>query len=274
MTDALCNFVNKTVLMAYSPSEDHIWVSDDVVKTFDLVYTDAIVRTNASFDEESQGVNETYGWYEAKTFKEFLYLDYKFVTGALYGSYTHGGPLVQEHAEAVGSELEYLVKHGVYTYHGQEPIKGRLRSLLDFVVMVRDDIVPEFKKVLKSLYESGVNVFAEVSKGKNSLYSVLYATENDFIVTTDNYIDGKVTFPATFKSWYARIYNNTPQKKLESWGITYSLNDAVLNDKKNTHTRFHCEIWSQDFDGSKVEDKLIPLWREFNSIYGHLNDNC
>jgi hypothetical protein len=257
--------------MAYSSNKDHIWVSEDVIKTLDPVYADAIARTNASFDGEE--VDEIYGWDEAKTFKEFLYLDYKFVTGVLYGHYTHGGPLVTEHADSVGSDLEYLVRHGVYTYHGQEPVKARSRSLLDFVVIIRDDIVPEFTKVLKSLYESDVNVFAEASKSKETLYKVLYATENDFTVMTDNYIDGTISFPATFKSWHNTVYCSKIQRtKPNSWEMTRRLTDAVLEDKKETHTRFHCEIWSPKFDGSKVEDNFIPLWKEFNSKYGHLND--
>lgn len=255
---------------ANSTNKDHIWVSQDVIKTLDPVYADAIAQTNASFDGEA--VDEVYGWDEATTFKEFLYLDYKFVTGVLYGHYTHGAPLVPEHAEAVGSELQYLVKHGVYTHNGQEPIEGDNRSNLDFVVMIRDDIVPEFMKVLKSLYKGDINVFAEVSKSKDILYKVLYATEKGFTVITDNYIDGTIIFPLGFKSWYSRIYNTTPKNEVESWGITYTFPDAVLEDKKDTHTRFHCEIWNPNFDESTVEDTLIPLWREFNTKYGHLND--
>lgn len=251
---------------------DHAWISDEVINKFDAIYTDAIVATNATLDEQGEEVDEIYGWDEATTFKEFLYLDYKFVTGALYGSYTHYGPLVTEHSEAVGGDLTYLVKHGVYTYHGQEPQKGSHRSLLDFVVMVRDDIVFEFMALLKQLYENNVNVYAEVSKGNDSLQKVLYATENDFIIVTDNYNNGTTVFPKEFKSWYADCHVS-PKNTLNTWGINRSLTDVVLQDKKDTHTRFHCEIWGPCFDGTKVEDKFVPLWKAFNTKFGHINDS-
>lgn len=149
-----------------------------------------------------------------------------------------------------------------------------MRNPLQCFIDENSDIVPEFTKVLKSLYYNEINVFVEASKSKESLYKVLYATENEFTVMTYDYIDSKLIFPAKFKSWYnTRVHCRKIQRtKPNSWEMTRRLTDAVFEDKKETHTRFHCEIWSPTFDGSKVEDTFIPLWKEFNTNYGHLND--
>ena len=257
---------------------DYAWVSDELIATLDGVYANDIQRTNASYDEEYGEVDEVYGWDTASTFREILYLDYKFVTGEMYGTCFHGGPLIHEHKKSVQSDLQYLVKHGVCTHNGQEPLSdcgsGRTgRSYLDFIVMVRDDIVPEFIDVLKQLYQLGVNVDAFIVKGTTTIQKVLFAKEGDFTIVTEDFHENTVDFPVGFKKFHKHLkYKVTLAEK---WDFKFNdvLNQKVLQDKQDTHSRFHCEIWRNVFDNKKVEEIFIPLWKEFNTKFGALNDS-
>lgn len=250
---------------------DHIWVSDDVITKLDPIYALDIQLTNDTYDEETEEVGEVYGWDTAPTFKDILYLDYKFVKGEMYGTYFHYGPLVDDHRDSVVKDFQYLVKHGVCTHNGQEPLSGGTgRSYLDFIVMVRDDIVHEFISVLKQLYLNGVNVYANIGKETTSVQKILFAKEGSFTVLTENFQENTIKLPLGFKA--SHMYNKYKVDKVECWPFDYVLNPKALQDKKDTHSRFHCEIWRNVFDDKKVEDILIPLWKDFNTKYGHIND--
>lgn len=251
---------------------DHIWVSDDVIAKLDPEYALDIQLTNETLDEETQEVDEVYGWERAATFKEILYLDYKFVTGELYGAYFHGGPLVKAHGTYVADDLKYLVKHGIYTHNGQEPRASRTgRSYLDFVVMIHNDVVPHFITLLKQLYLNGVNVYANIGKGSESIQKILFAKEGNFTIITEDFHEYTIDFPVGFKA--SHEYPKYKPKKVEKWSFDYVMDPITLLDKKDTHSRFHCEIWRNVFDDKKVEDVLIPLWKDFNTKYGRINDS-
>lgn len=251
---------------------DHIWVSDELIAELDPNYALDIKLTNETLDVETQEVDEVYGWDRATTFKEILYLDYKFVTGEMYGSFTHYGPLCSEHRDYVANDFEYLVKHGLYSHSGQEPLSGDTgRSYLDFVVMIHDSVVPDFIDVLKQLYQNGVNVYANIGKGTESIQKILFAKEGGFTAITEDFHENTIDFPVGFKSSHSRYQYKISQ--VESWSFDYVLNPIVLLDKKDTHSRFHCEIWRNVFDDKKVEDVLIPLWKDFNTKYGLINDS-
>ena len=251
---------------------DHIWISDEVIAKLDPIYANDIKLTNETLDEETQEeVDEVYGWERAATFKEVLYLDYKFVIGELFGTYFHGGPLVKAHGAYVANDLKYLVKHGVYSHNGQEPHASKTgRSYLDFVVMIHDDVVPHFITLLKQLYLNGVNVYANIGKGNDSIQKILFAKEGEFTIITDDFHENTIKFPVGFKA--SHKYSQYEVKKVETWSFDYVMDPITFLDKKDTHSRFHCEIWRNVFDDKKVEDVLIPLWKEFNTKYGLIND--
>ena len=261
------------------------WLTNETIVNFDKKFAEVIEKTNATLyvDEYGNYEADCSDWSSAETFEEYLYLDYKFVTGDLYSTPNHGAPLVDEHAEDCGGQLAELVKYGVFTHHGQEPYidpynplirwhHGSHRSLLDFVVLIHDDNIPDFISFLKALHTAGVNVGAREAKGDTLIKEYVFATSEDGLILIDDDFKPENN-PGVEKRWYEEKLG-TYNGRIFNWGIDNAgFNQHIMNYKKKTHTRFHCEVWSRFFDGSKVEDTLVPLWKEFNAKFGKKNQS-
>lgn len=245
------------------------WLSADRIAKFDKKFAGLINDTNAT---ESDGEYDFSDWSSAKTFEEYLYLDYKFVIGDLCATPTHGAPLVDGHAEDCGDQLAELVKYGVFTHHGQEPDVDNLISLLDFVVLIHDDNIPAFILFLKGLHSAGVNIGAQAAKGDTLIKQYVFATSSEGLTLMDDDFKAEHNTQGVYKEWYANFACNSAN--IFDWGIDRAgLNEHVMNYKKDTHTRFHCEMWGRFFDGKKVEDTFVPLWKVFNDKFGKKNQS-
>ena len=256
------------------------WLTNESIANFDKKFAEVIEEKNATMYEVEYGIYEAdTDWSSAETFEEYLYLDYKFITGDLYATPRHGSPLLDDHKKDCGGHLAELVKYGMFTHHGQEPristenmYYGSLRSFLDFVVLIHDDNIPDFISFLKELHAAGVNVGAQEAKGDTLIKEYVFATSEDGLTLMDE--DFKVkNNPGVEKRWCEKKFG-TFNGRIFDWGIDDAgFEEQVMNYKKDTHTRFHCEVWSRFFDGSKVEDTLMPMWKAFNAKFGKKNQS-
>lgn len=247
---------------------DYKWLDNDFVEKMELKFRSMLEDVEQDemsiWDPTITDENTS----EKRTFQEFLYLTYKYVTGdSLYNSYTHAGPICEEHQEPI-PHLVWMSQHGIYTHEGQSATSFS-HSYLDFVVMIHDDVVDEFILALRSLHkEYNVNVFARVAKDTTCNKTIAFITRDDFELVTEDFDYDKNYLPHRVVHLHegAKGCCVYPQNMSVLDGSIVS--DAVACHNSATHTKFYCQTWS--FNGKNVEEPIIDVWRTFNNKYGKM----
>lgn len=250
---------------------DYKWLDNDFVEKMELKFRSMLEDVEQDemsiWDPTITDENTS----EKRTFQEFLYLTYMFVTGnSLYTSYTHAEPICEEHQEPI-PHLVWMAQHGLYSHNGQSTTETD-HSYLDFVVMIHDSVVDEFILTLRCLYKQhNVNVYARTAKDSSTYIKTLaFITKDDFAIEADDFEYHSNIIPMSA----LKLYNdfNTFGCMIHIDGSNKFdrniVSDAVACHNSATHTKFYCQTWS--FNGKNVEEPIIDVWRTFNNKYGKM----
>ena len=112
-------------------------------------------------------------------YHEFVYLTMHFVMGNIYSTPGHHGPIVANHKDSC-SVLKQLALEGILTSNGQQSIKDKQRSYLDFEFPIEKHDIEDAIKLMSTLHESGLNVFATISKYDKAGDEFEYDHEDSF----------------------------------------------------------------------------------------------
>lgn len=236
--------------------KDHIWLTDDLTR-----YFEAKQRFSCS-----------------ESFLESLFLNYRYVSNTSNMDAPFGDQLFEEYRLSSRCILQELIQRGVYILYGCEPT-NIIRSCFDFIVLINDDIYPEFIEFLKTLYLCGVNVNSRRVKNGLVLQEMVFAKDAKKSIYTESY-NNTIALPQGFHS------HGRPEVSPFNYMYTHTVNpwfgiggclsyDLLSKCKEKTKCRHHslyiCETWSQNFDNTRVEDIVLCQWIHFNGKYGLFN---
>ena len=149
-------------------------LTTNMIKKLNKQYLDKI--TNLDEDESREFWDEHSAELE---YHEFVYLTMHFVMGNLQSTPSHLGPIMDNHKDSC-SVLKQLALEGILTSNGQQSIEDKQRSYLDFEFPIEKHEIEDAIKLMNTLYESGLNVFATISKYDKDGDDFEYDNEDSF----------------------------------------------------------------------------------------------
>lgn len=284
----MCNFLSSKTVMTTSNSqsqgeyymykmenEDYIWLCDSEMANLNAKYQETICEMNNTFDLETSTI-EPNGLKDTQSFKESLFLMYKFLNFDLWGT-PNNESISNHYLHACIHVLKEMCCRGIYPLYGCEPNKNE-RSHFDFIVLIDDRVENEFIDLLKTLFKRGVNVTARKVKNFHVEKELAFISEGNSLIYCEDIAK------AAKNDYSIREVTNYSTTISIDFGINGMISDAgrcayeahhyQLDEfySSKTHSIYYIESWSQTFDTFRVEDVLLQLWLQFNSKHGRQNN--
>ena len=266
---------------------DYIWLDEAFMQQVSNKFSKVIGEMNATYELE-WGTLDPDGLKDTISFKESLYLMYKFLTFDLWGT-PNLEFITKEYLKTSSTIVVELCLRGIYPLFGCEPTHV-IRSCFNFVVVIDDVVGDKFVVLLKTLFERGVNVSARQVKNFQVVRDMVFAYDVDKLVFTEDFSSccKALNLPNGFHSLGKAEnanYNFIDTHAIDhDFGMSgmFSSSCHCIKDSldyqrverlySKSHSIYYVETWSQTFDGFRVEDVLLQLWLAFNSSHGMKND--
>jgi hypothetical protein len=267
---------------------DYFWTNEKFNMLMECMHCDTMKRINALI---IQGTIDVFGasmFIETSSFAESLYLMQMYIEGQLLST-PNCESLSNDYIFTSKEILLELCKRGIYPLHGSVP-SPILRSCLDFVVCIHDEVHEEFIKLLEEMFTRGVNVAARRVKNYEVIQHHVFAVDVGCFVYSNSMYgthqlcdipNGFHSKAASHLAQFSCLFNNMIDNRLGTSGIrplnlnsaqafnTYSSIEDVTCEQVSL---YYVETWSQTYDNFNVEDILLQLWLPFNGRHGMKNN--
>lgn len=254
---------------------DYKWLSSRDIARFNESYDEAITNMNNTFELEIGTINSE-GWKDTDSYKGSLFLMYKFLACDLWGA-PNNEKITGDYLTTSIHILKELCIRGIYPLYGCEPTLGQ-RSHFHFTVVIKDDVENDFVKLLKALYQRGVNVRSRKVKNHHIERELLFAHEKDALVYSEDVdisIDKLDIICTAIQQSTCIDINFGMCGMISTEAHCYDVDEYRQKEDSlaTFYSMYYVETWSQTFDTFRVEDVLLQLWLQFNSKHGKKNDS-